>query len=312
MRRTDNTIDVIGVNGDFCRISPPGLSWGPELAPGSTGLYDMPIQTNYGSYAYGQFFQSWKPKLRNVVWTMNILNPQTGRRLQHDSDLWHQVVSRWKAMFSPEHQATVVYGSVDGERTLGLRTFDTSQSFSTYNWEKIDPHVFAAGSLVQVMAAELPFYVGPSDTYELEWEGAGNFWGTLPYFNPGTVDIWPEWECTWGASYALPDYSFFNELHGRGINDAGKTVITPEFVEGDGSVTIMTRPDLEPYVSEWETPIPLRAAGKDFEYPIPPGCGLSDPKKGCVVRALGVTDGAAVKLTLPRWYDGPFSTPLVV
>lgn len=312
MRHRD-TIDVVGVNGDFCRITDRNLTWGPLLAPGSTGLFDMPIQTNWGAYGYGQFYQSWKPKRRDVVWTIHLINPDTGDRLKQDDMLWHLICSRWKAMFSPEKEAKVLYNSVDGERKLGLRTVDTSKSFSTQNWEGIDPHIFSYGSLVQAMAAELPFYVGKPDVYPLVFDGPGQHWKHLPYFNPGTVDIWPEWDVTWGAQYVLPDYSFYNEIHGRGIADLGKTVRTPAIDAGDGNTNIFTRPDLETYISEWMTPVGARAGGRDFEYPIRPGSGSSDPELGCVVRAsVTAGDGAALKLTLPRWYDSPFSTPLVV
>lgn len=313
-RHTD-TIDVIGVNGDFCRISHDDLTWGPVLAPGSTGLFEMPIQTNWGSYGFGQFYQSWKPKRRDVVWTVNIHNPQTGSLLDQDAELWHIIYSRWRAMFSPTKEATIIYTSLDGERRLGLRTLQEPKPFSSQNFEGGDPHRWAFGSIVQTMAAELPFYVGAPDTYAIEFTGAGNFWGNLPFHNPSTVDIWPEWELTHGAKYILPDYSFGSEIYGRAIMDAGKTVPTPMILEGDGSVSVFTRPDKETYISENETPVGLRAAGKDFEYPIPPGMGTSSaksPNPGCVVRATGVTDGCAIKLTLPRWYAEPFSTPLVV
>ena len=313
-RHTD-TIDVIGTNGDFCRISHDDLTWGPVLAPGSTGLFEMPVQTNWGSYGFGQFYQSWKPKRRDVVWTIHIVNPQTGSRLDQDAELWHIIYSRWRAMFRMGGVVTVVYTSMDGERRLEVRTVQEPKPFSAQSFEGGDPHRWAYGSIVQTMAAELPFYVGAPDTYALEFTGAGDFWGNLPFHNPSTVDIGPEWELTHGAKYVLPDYSFGSEIYGRGIMDAGKTVPTPTIVEGDGSVSVFTRPDKETYISENETPVGLRAAGKDFEYPIPPGMGTSSaksPNPGCVVRAMGVTDGCAIKLTLPRWYAEPFSTPLVV
>lgn len=310
MRRHRDTIDVIGVNGDFCRISDPHLTWGPFLAPGSTGLYDMPIQTNWGSYGFGQFFQSWKPKRRDVVFTVHILNPQTGNQLTQDEHLWHTIYSRWKAMFSPQYEATIVYTSLDGERRLGLRNLQEAKPFSAQNFEGVDPHRFSYGSVVHTMAAELPFYVGPSEKFSVEFTGAGDFWTSMPYYNPGTVEIFPEWDLTWGAKYFLPDYSYGCEYYGRGRADAGKTVPTPTLIEADGNVTVFTRPDKRTYVSEMETPVGLRSAGLDFEYPIQPGAG--DPEEGCVVRATGVTDGCAITLTLPRWYAEPFGTPLVV
>lgn len=314
MSRQPDFIFVDGVNGDSCCISPPGFSWGPELAPSSTGLFDMPLQTSWGSWAYGQFFQSWKPKRRDVVWTVHIKDPETGLRIDQDADLWHTIYSRWRAMFSPDAESTVRYVSVDGQRQLGLRTLDTPKSFSTQNFEGRDPHLFSYGSLVQTQAAELPFYVGKPDTYVYEIPGSGDFWFNLPYFNPSTVDIWPEWELTGGATWVLPDLSFGNECYGRGVADRGKTVPIPNLLPGE-DVTVMTRPDMEWILSIWETPVVNRSPGLRHEYPIPPGKGSadSDPTNaGCVVRAVDVVNGAVCVLTLPRWYSEPFSTPRVV
>lgn len=310
MRRQGDIIDVIGVNGDFCRISPPGFSWGPELAPGSTGLYDMPIRTNWGSYGFGQFFQSWKPKRRDVVWTVNIMNPETGTPLDSDDDLWHTIYSRWKAMFSPAAETTIVYTSADGERTLSLRTLDTPKPFSANNFEGKDPHVFSFGSVVQTMAAELPFYVGKTERFAWETSQPGRYWFHLPFYNPSSVEIWPEWHLTGGAQWQLPDYSFGNEAYGRGKADKGKTISLAPLMN-DEDLDIQTRPDLETFITSLETPFANRNAGKDFEYPIPPGQGDSD--RGCVVR-VNVTnpDGARCELDLPRWYDEPFSTPRIV
>jgi hypothetical protein len=310
IRRQADIIDVLGVNGDFCRISPPGCSWGPELAPGSTGLYDMPIQTNWGSYGFGQFYQSWKPKRRNVVWTVNIMNPDTGTALDESSDLWHTIYSRWKAMFSPAVEATIVYTSIDGERTLGVRTIDAPKPFSTHRFEGQDPKLFAFGSVVQTMGCELPFYVGKSDVIPWETEIPGVYWFNLPYFNPGSIDIWPEWHLSGGASYILPDFSFGNEAYGRGPQDLEKTVPLAALMVGE-DLDIQTRPDLETYVTSLETNYAGRMQGRDFEYPIPPGMGSSG--NGCVVWA-NITNpaGGRVELVLPRWYDEPFSTARVV
>lgn len=315
MRQVD-TIDVIGVNGDFCRISPPGCSWGPELAPGSTGLFDMPIKTSYGVGPFGSFFSSWKPQMRTVVWTIHVMNPNTGGVISEDSALWRDIYSRWRNMFAPDKEATVVYESVTGVRTLGLKTLQTSKSFSAQSFEGKDPSIFTYGSIVQTTAAELPFYVGAPDKFAWETAGPGSFWFPLPYYNPATIDIWPEWFCTGGAAYTFPDYSFGNESYGRGLADIGKTIpLSPLLANED--LDIQTRPDLETFITSIETPFGNRNPGRDFEYPIPPGKGSSggadSDTPGCVVLA-NVTNpsGARVELTLPRWYDTPFSTPRVV
>ncbi|MCX8559768.1 hypothetical protein OS122_02495 [Mycolicibacterium mucogenicum] len=308
-KRHSDTIDIVGANGDFCRITDPDLTWGPYLAQGSKGLYDLAIQSNWGNYSFGQYYQSNKPKRRDVVWTIHLINPETGTPLDRDEHLWHILYSRWKAMFSASKEATVVYRSLDGDRTLGLRKTAGDQSFSTQNFEGIDPHHFAYGSIVQTMGAELPYYVGTPIKDEIQFDGAGNFWGKLSYYNPSTVDTFAQWDVTYGAAYVLPDYSYGNPIFGAAIADGGKTVLTPQIVETDGNVTIYTRPDMETYVSENDTPVGLRAGGRDWDYPIPAGAG--EINDGCTVRAINVADGCAIKLTIPTWYDSPFSTPTV-
>jgi hypothetical protein len=314
MVRQSDFIIVEGVNGDSCCIAPRNMGWGPQLASGSTGLFDMPIQTNWGTYGYGQFFQSWKPKRRDVVWTINIANPDTGTVIDQDADLWHTIYSRWCAMFSIDDECTVRYISIDGERILKLRTLDTPKSFSTQTFEGGDPHRWAFGSIVQTQAAEFPYYVGKAEKIAYEIPGAGDFWFPLPYHNPGTVEIWPEWELTGGAEWILPDYSFGRDFYGRGLSDIGKTVPIPALMPGENT-TVMTRPDMEWLISEWETDPSLRSPGLRSEYPIPPGKGSPDsqgPNPGCIVRAKNVVDGAACVLTLPRWYSEPFSTARIV
>lgn len=306
IRRQGDIIDVTGVNGDFCRISPPGCSWGPQLAPGSSGLYDMAIQTNWGSYGFGQFYQSWKPKRRNVVWTVDVMNPESGNLIDQDADLWHTIYSRWKAMFSPADEATITYTSVDGARTLGVRTVDTPKPFSAHNFEGRDPKIFQFGSIVQTMACELPFYVGETKRFAHEIDGTGSFWFPMPFYNPTPIDLWPIWHATGGAIYQFPDYSWGSEAYGRGVADQGKTLLLAQLLN-DEDLDIQTRPDLETFITSLETPFAGRMKGRDFEYPIAPGQG--DPDEGCIVRVVNTnSDGCRIELDLPFWYDEPFST----
>lgn len=306
IRRKGDIIDVYGVNGDFCRISPPGMSWGPQLAPGSTGLYDMPIQSNWGSYGFGQFYSSWKPKRRNVVWTVDIMNPETGLQIDQDADLWHTIYSRWKAMFSPSLEATIAYTSVDGQRTLGVRTIDAPKPFSAHNFEGRDPHIFNFGSVVQTMGCELPFYVGETKRIAHEGDGIGNFWFPMGFYNPTPIDLWPVWHLTGGATYQLPDFSYGSEAYGRGIADMGKTIpLAPLMTLED--LDIQTRPDLETFITSLETDYAGRMKGRDFEYPIAPGQG--DAEQGCIIRVNNTNpDGFRIELDLTFWYDEPFST----
>lgn len=310
-----DTIAVRGVNGDYCIISPREYSWGPYLAPRSTGLWDLPIQSNWGTGPFGQFFSSWKPKPRDVVWTVHVQNPDGREDIDQNSELWHVIWSRWRNMFSPQDEATIEYTSVDGTRTLGVRTLQAPQSLSSNNFEGGDPNQFAYGSIVQTMRAEIPFYIGPSQQFSWESPGSGDFWFPLPYYNPASVDIWSEWDLDGGATWILPDYSFGNEIHGRGLADTGKTFPVPLLLPGEGT-TVMARPDMELMLSELETPVDNRNPGFNLDYPIPPGKGSPDdrgPNPGCIVRCIGaVSAGLGCVLTLPRWYAEPFGTPRIV
>lgn len=315
LRWTD-TIDILGINGDRCRVSGPGMGdWGPELAKHSTGLFDSPFKTNWGKSMLGERFESWIPQRRDIVATFHILNPATGDSLEYDPDLWHTIYSRFRALFgsTPEQEATIIYGSVDGERQIRVRLLQEAKSFSNSTIEGGDPHLNQYGSVTMTLAAENPYYIGPTEKYAWETNGQGNFWFTLPHYNPCTVMIWKEWYLTDMAQWTLPDYSYGWEEYGRGVADAGKTVRLPLLLDGE-SLHVQTRPDQETLIAENEAPVGNRLAGKDFEYPILPGAGSPDANLGCVVRADNVTnpDGARCELLLPRWYAEPFSTPLVV
>lgn len=312
MRQAD-AIDIIGVNGDICRIQGPDIdasTWGPELAPRSTGLFDLAFKSNWTKGSFGSVFQSWSPARRDIVFTVHILNPATGDDLENDPDLWHSIYSRWKALWSIEQETTIAYTSVDGTRTLGVRLLQATKSFGTQQFEGIDPHVLLYGSVQMTVAAEIPFYVGNTDVYT--WEGTGtSSWFTLPYYNPATFMSWPEWVLSDQAQWVVPDYSFGWEEYGRGQADLGKTVASPLLASGE-IIHWTSRPDLEPIIAANGAPVGNRMAGRALEYPIQPGAG--DPNSGCTVRVSNVTNpaGARCELHLPRWYLEPFSTPLVV
>lgn len=307
-----DTIDVIDYFGYKWRIMGPGEGeQGVWLAPKSTGLFDMPFKTNWGPGIYGQTFRSWKPQRRDVVWTVYIANPEDASGLDNDPDTWHTIYARWKAGIRTGYPITIVYTSLSGERRLTLTPLETAKSVNTLEFEGVDPHLWPFGSVVMTCATtELPFYIGPTETYTFEYGGGGGsgFWWNLPYFNPATVECWAEWDLSAEARWLLPDYSFGSEEYGRGQIDEGKTVWTP-YLNFNEDVNVQTRPDLETFVATNDNPVGSRMAGKDFEYPIPPGCG--DPVNGCVVMVTNVVDGAAGKLYLNRWYEEPFGVNLM-
>lgn len=314
MRQADR-IEIVRYDGlDRITVAGPGAGdEGIYLAPHSTGLFDTPIKTNWTPGMFGSVFQSWKPKRRDFVGTFHILNPVTGESLDNDPDLWHTIYSRFKAMWSVEQTSTIIYTSVDGERIINVRKLQEAKSFGSANFEGIDPHLLLYGSVMMTLAADFPYYAGPTVMFAWETDQQGNFWFNLPYYNPSDQMIWPHWYLTDQAQWVLPDYSFGWEEYGRGQSDLGKTVyVTPIGPLAAGEIVdVYSRPDMEPIIAANGNPVGNRMRGTALEYPIQPGMG--DVENGCVVRALNVTNpnGARCELYLDRWFDEPFSTPLI-
>ncbi len=129
------------------------------------------------------------------------MNPDTGTQLDQSADLWHLVYSRWRAMFHPPDKETkIIYTSVDGERILRVRPLDTTKSFSTQNFEGIDPEIYRYGSLVQIMAAELLSTSANRTCTSMRSPHRATRGSPFRTSTPSTVDIWSEWELAWGGT----------------------------------------------------------------------------------------------------------------
>lgn len=305
MRRGDK-IKILGVNGDTCIVSGEGMGeWGPELARHSTGLFDAPFKTNWGKGMFGQRYESWSPQRRDVVATFHIMNPVTGDSFESDPDSWHLVHSRFRALFgrTPEEQATIEYTSTNGVRYLAVRLLQEAKSFQAQPFEGLDPHLLAYGTVMLTLAAEIPYYQGLTQTFSHSGSGSTSF--NLPWTNPSTIPIWPQWFLTAPATWTLPDYSFGWEEYGRGVADAGKTVTLPALVSGE-NVHVDSRPDTETIIAENLAPVGNRWAGKDLEYPIQPGANVT------AVVSVTAPGSWECELDLPRWYAEPFSEPMFV
>ena len=306
-----DTIDIVGRQGQLYRISGPGQgSQGVFMAPNSTGLLDdAPVKTIWHKTMFGQSMSGMEWERREIVATLNIgydelIDPE------RDPDEWHDIYSEIRQAFSFTEDTKIIYGSADGDRLLYSRMLEKPKPFSSHAFEGKDPKLFSFGSIVLTMGCEFPFFIGPSDWYEWEFEGPGDFWTNLPFFNPSDVPIWPYLEITHSAMWYLPDFSWGNEEYGRGLSDMDKIVRTP-YLEIGENCNVYTRPDMDTYQSENDAPVGLRSQGRDFEYPIPPGEGVGgdDPEDGAVFMAKDAVDGGALRLELPRWYSSPYSRP---
>lgn len=315
LMRQEDRIEIVKYDGtDRVTIAGPGAGTeGVILAPHSTGLFDTPTKTNWSPGMFGAVYQSYAPKRRDAVFTVHIINPVDGSDLQDDPDRWHLFYSRFKALWSYEYESTIIYTSVDGERTLKARKLQEAKSFASNNFEGIDPHVLLYGSVMMTVACAFPYYDAGPVTFE--WEdpfltGGDSTWFTIPYYNPSSIMIWPSWYASDQIQWQFPDFSFGWEEYGRGQSDLGKTVLFTPFVAGE-VCQIYSRPDMEPIIAANGNPVESRMNGKALEYPIQPGQGSTT--EGAIVRAINCTNpnGARLELTLDRWYDEPFSTPLL-
>jgi hypothetical protein len=306
-----DSIDIVGQQGQLYRVSGPGQGGqGVFMAPNSTGLLDdAPFKTIWHKTMFGQAMSGMEWERREIVATLNIgydeaIDPE------RDPDEWHDIFSEIRSAFSPTEDTKIIYGAPDGDRILYARMLEKPKPFSTHAFEGKDPKLWSFGSIVITMACEFPFYLGASDWYEWEFEGSGTFWTKLPFFNASDVAIWPYFEVTGQATWHIPDFSWGNEEYGRGLSDMDKVVRSPHLEVGE-NCDVYTRPDMDTWQAENDAPVGLRARGRDFEYPIPPGMGVGgdNPDEGAVFRATEVEDGGALRMELPRWYSSPFARP---
>lgn len=307
--RHADTIDIVGKQGQLYRISGPGQGLqGVELAPRSTGLLDdAPVKPIWYKTMFGQSMIDWEWERRDIVATLNI-GTELGVDPERDPDAWHDLFDDIKQQFSFTEDTPIKYGSADGDRMLYVRQLERPKIFTAYQFEGKDPKLWSFGSIILTLACEFPFFVGPSEFWEWEFDGPGHHWVQMPFYNPGDVPIWPVYNVTWGSQYRFPDFSWGNEKFGSGVADLGKTVLTPMLAPGE-NCEIQTRPDLETYQAENDAPVTLRTKGIDFEYPIPPGAGDPNPENGAVFSADCTTDGGAVRMELQRWYSSPYARP---
>lgn len=309
-----DTIDIEDKFGNRVRISGPGQGQqGYFMAPRSTGLLDdAPVKTIWQKSMFGQSYSGMEWERREAIWTVNIgydndnlVDPD------RDPDEWHDLYDDWRNMFAYDRDTKIIYGTGTDERILYARMIERPKPFSTHAFEGKDPKLWSFGAVVMTMACEFPFYVGPEESYVWEFEGSGTAWTRLPFFNPSDVPVFPWYEVSPGAKWHIPDFSWGNEMYGRGLGDLDKIITTPKITNLDGHTDIYTRPDTETYQSENDTPVGLRSDGRDFEYPIPPGEGVGDddPDNGAAFTATDVDDGGILIAHFPRWYSSPYSRP---
>lgn len=290
-------IEIFGVHGEYFCISGEGAGeQGVFLQPKLKGAIDAPVKSMWLPGAYGQTFVDFRWERREVIFTVSIFDDGG------DSESWHSLDSKWRYSFDYVKQSTIRFTTSDGYRDLKVQMIEEPKSYEG-EWEGKDPHLYAASTVVMTTAAELPFFVGPSDFYE--WSGSTSTGRTTFKLNADCdVPVWPKWTLTDQARWRLPDFSFGNEEYGRGVMDSQRIVELPFLPLGAGCVAD-SDPRVQTLLASNRINLQGLWSGQDLLYPIAGGTYSSIP-----VSVADAVSGYALRLEVPKWYSRPWSRPV--
>lgn len=293
-------IEVFGIHDEYFCISGGGAGQqGVTLQPKLKGAIDAPVKSLWLPGAYGQTFVDFRWERREVIFTVTIAADDG------DPETWHSIDSKWRWAWDYVKETTVRFTTSDGYRDLKLRMIEEPKSYESAEWEGKDPHLYGVSTVVMTTAAELPFYVGPSDFYE--WEQPTASGRTFFKLNVDCdVPVWPRWTLSDQVRWRLPDFSWGNEEYGRGVMDLGRTVELPFIPKGAGCVAD-SDPRVQTLLAKNRINLQGLWKGQDLLYPIAGGTYSEIP-----VSARDAVNGFACRLEVPKWYTRPWSRPVGV
>ena len=291
-------IEIFGVNGEHFVISGPGAGeQGVFLKPKLKGFIDAPVKSLWLPGAYGQTFVDFRWQRREIVFTVHIFADDG------DAETWSTIDSSWRFAWDYVKETTIRFTTSDGYRDLKVRLLEEPQAYESDQWEGKDPHLYGESTMVMTVAAELPFFVGPSDFYE--WEGVTASGRTSFTLNVDCdVPVWPKWTLTDQPRYRLPDFSWGNEEYGKGIADSGRTVVLPFLPKGAGCVAD-SDPRKQTLLAANRINLQGLWKGQDLLYPIAGGTYTDIP-----VAVTDAVSGWSLRLEVPKWYTRPWSRPI--
>lgn len=291
-------IEVFGVHGEHFVISGPGKGdQGVELMPKLKGAIDAPVKSLWVPGAFGQSFVDFRWERRDIVFTVNVF------ALNGDPGQWMAIDSKWRFAFDYVQETTIRFTTAQGYRDLKVRLLEEPKAYETGPWEGKDPMIYACSTVQMTVAAELPFFVGPSDFYEASGDTAKARW-TWKLNVDCDVPVWPKWTLTDQATWRLPDFSWGNQEYARGVTDAGRTVELPFLPKGAGCVA-NSDPRVQTLLANNRIHLQGLWKGQDLLYPIAGGTYSKIP-----VQVTGATSGYACRLEVPKWYTRPWSLPV--
>ena len=293
-------IEVFGCDGSYFYIAGPDISMeaGVTLSPQLTGSIDAPVKTLWLPGAFGQEAQGYRWQRRDMVFTV--------QTFAEDHETWMTVDSDWRYAFDYVKETTIRYTTSAGTREVKVRLLEEPKAYEGQVDNGKSPFLNCDSTIVMTVAAELPFYVGETDIYEwvLEPGGASAANFTIHIENDSDVPVWPRWTLTDLAIWTLPDFSWGSDEYGRSFQDEGRTVELPALRANEG-IVVNADPRFQTILSSNMSNVQGRWKGNDLLYPIAPGAVADVP-----VAVREATNGAALRLEVPKWHTRPWSRKL--
>ena len=294
-------IEIFGVHDEYFCVSGEGAGeQGVLLQPKLKGAIDSPVKSLWLPGAYGQTFVDFRWERREVIFTVTIFDDGG------DPEAWHSIDSKWRFAWDYVKETTIRFTTSDGYRDLKVRMIEEPKSYESGGWEGKDPHLYATSTVVMTTAAELPFFVGPSDFYEWGDDVAASGRTTFKLDVNCDVPVWPKWTLSDQARWRLPDFSFGNEEYGRGVTDMGRTVVLPFLPKGAGCVAD-SDPRVQTLLAANRINLQGLWKGQDLLYPLAGGTYSEIP-----VSVSDAVEGFSCRLEVPKWYTRPWSRPVGV
>lgn len=286
-------IEIVGRDQSYWCIAGPGAGQqGVTLSPGVQQLIDAPVKTLWVPGPFGEEYAGKRVQRRDMVFSVQAYD--------EDEDTWATTDSNWRWAWDYDEQCTMKVTTSDGVRSIQLRLLEEPKAYGDK-----DPHLTADAPTVMTVAAAFPYWTETSDEYTwstLETDTRHTF----PVRNQGDVPVWMRWTLTAPGLWKLPDFSWGNDSFARGLQDTGRTINLPTLVAGE-HVSVDSDPRVQTIIAANDSPVQHRWKGNDLLYPLMPGKGGDIP-----IRVNDATEGAAAKLTVPRWFSRPWSRPRAI
>lgn len=288
-------IELTGRDGSYWCLSGPGYGQqGVIMTPKVSQLIDAPVKTLFVPGPFGEEFAGKRVQRREMVFTVQVGGDEM------DTETWASVDAQWRWAWDYEEQSRLTVTTSDGTRFIDVRLLEEPKSYGDR-----DPWITGDNEVVMTVTATFPYWQEEPRTYEWETESDTDR-TTFIIRNDGDVPVWPNWTLSAPATWVLPDFSWGNDMYSRGILDTGRTLALPPLPNlADASVD--TDPRVQTIICANEYPAQQHWLGNDFLYPIMPGKGGDYP-----VRVSGAPQGAACRLSIPRWFSRPWSRPVSI